>query len=83
MAENDEHMLRMYVFYVYPIANAFLTNSLSNPNCVCIQKNIQFMHPSPPLITFTIPTHTRTHTRTNIVGFSINILWSAIYLHFV
>lgn len=68
MAENDEHMPRMYVgvrMYVYPIANAFLTNSLSNPNCVCVQKNIQFMHPSPPVVTFTIPTH----TRTNIVGF--------------
>lgn len=27
--------------------------------------------------------YSNTHTRTNIVGFSINILWSAIYLHFV
>lgn len=38
MAENDEHMPRMCSTYVYPIANAFLTNLLSNPNCVCVEK---------------------------------------------
>lgn len=42
------------------------------------------MHPSPQ-VTFTIAkqSHTHTRTHTNNSRFSINILWSAIYLLFV